>query len=303
MRDEFIDVLTEEAERNPSIFLITGDLGFGVLEKFAYNFPKQYLNTGVNEQSMMSLAAGLASTGKRVFVYSIANFPTLRCLEQIRNDVCYMNNPVVVVSVGSGFSYGPAGYTHHALEDIAVMRALPNMNVLVPSDGHETKSLTRYLIKSKLPSYLRLGRNKEFQIHRDPIDVIDGHFIEIYKTGRDGNLLFTGSIGEVGLKAREELNKKGLDIGVFSCPFVSNLDITRLREFAKCGPLVVLEEHSYRGGFASSILEALSINGINCKVRIVAAQQKKLSQVGDRDFLRESNGLGVADILHAFQGI
>ena len=161
MRDAFVETLLEEAKIDENIILITGDLGFGVLDKFQKELPNQFINSGVNEQTMMGMAAGIASTGKRVFVYSIGNFPTLRCLEQIRNDICLMNNPVVVVSVGAGYAYGPQGYTHHSLEDIAVMRALPNLEVLIPADPAETKSLTRFLTKSHSPSYLRLGKSNE----------------------------------------------------------------------------------------------------------------------------------------------
>ena len=153
MRDAFIQTLLEEAKRDSNLILITGDLGFGVLESFERELPRQFLNSGIAEQSMLGLAAGIASTGKRVFVYSIGNFPTLRALEQIRNDVCYMNNPVVIVSVGSGYSYGSQGYTHHALEDIAAMRALPNMNVISPADPIETEILTRYLASDRKPAY------------------------------------------------------------------------------------------------------------------------------------------------------
>jgi hypothetical protein len=115
------------------------------IAKLAAELPNQFINAGVNEQAMMGMAAGIASTGKRVFVYSIGNFPTLRCLEQIRNDICLMNNPVVVVSVGAGYAYGPQGYTHHALEDIAVIRALPNIQVVIPADPIEAKLVTKFL--------------------------------------------------------------------------------------------------------------------------------------------------------------
>ncbi|MFN3077751.1 MAG: transketolase, partial [Alphaproteobacteria bacterium] len=149
MRDAFIESLLEEARKDQNIILITGDLGFGVLDKFQKELPNQFINSGVNEQAMMGLAAGLASTGKRVFVYSIGNFPTLRCLEQIRNDICFMDNSVVVVSVGAGYAYGPQGYTHHTLEDIAVMRALPNLEVIVPADPIEVKVVTKFLARTK----------------------------------------------------------------------------------------------------------------------------------------------------------
>ena len=171
MRDSFANTLLEEAKKNSSIVLVTGDLGFGVLDKFQQELPKQFINAGVAEQTMMGMAAGIASTGKRVFVYSIGNFPTLRCLEQIRNDVCSMNNSVVVVSVGAGYAYGSQGYTHHALEDIAIMRALPNMDILVPADPQEASLLTTHLANTQKPSYLRLGKSKEAIIHKEKIRI------------------------------------------------------------------------------------------------------------------------------------
>ena len=198
MRDTFVRTLLEEAKRNPNVILITGDLGFGVLEKFESALPNQYINAGVAEQTMLGLAAGMASTGKRVFVYSIGNFPTIRALEQIRNDVCYMNNPVVIVSVGAGYSYGSQGYTHHALEDIAVMRALPGMNVISPADPIETEELTKYLVKDKRPAYLRLGRSGEKQLNRTYPNLIEGELNEICPP-RDGSIIFSGSIADTSL--------------------------------------------------------------------------------------------------------
>jgi transketolase len=155
MRIRFIETLCAEAEYNPKIFLVCGDLGFSVLEPFATRFPDRYLNAGVAEQNMMGVAAGLAMTGYTVFAYSIGNFPTMRCLEQIRNDVCYHNADVKVVAVGSGFAYGGQGYTHHAVEDVAVMAALPRMEVFSPADPAEVVAVTRLIARSGQPSYLR----------------------------------------------------------------------------------------------------------------------------------------------------
>ena len=178
MRDAFVKILLQAAKKDKDIILITGDLGFGVLDEFQSELPDQFINSGVNEQTMMGMAAGIASTGKRVFVYSIGNFPTLRCLEQIRNDVCLMNNSVVVVSVGAGYAYGPQGYTHHALEDIAVMRAMPNIEIFIPSDPAETELITNFLAKSKLPSYLRLGKSNEVVINQVALNIEYGTFNE-----------------------------------------------------------------------------------------------------------------------------
>ncbi len=299
MRDTFAQTLFEEAKKDKNIILMTGDLGFGVLDRFQQELPKQFVNSGVNEQTLMGMAAGIASTGKRVFVYSIGNFPTLRCLEQIRNDVCLMNNSVVVVSVGAGYAYGPQGYTHHALEDIAVMRALPNMQVIVPADPIETRLLTQLLVKTNLPSYLRLGRSNEKNIHSKDIDITQGRFIEIEK-GKFGTLIFSGSIGDIALKAAANLKFINYPVSVVSCPFITNLDREYLLEAAAKGPIVTIEEHSSRGGLGSAILEFLSFAKITSSLAIIAADQNNPSQVGSQDFLRKSNGLSPERISENF---
>lgn len=302
MRDTFAQTLFEEAKRDKNIILVTGDLGFGVLDKFQQKLPNQFVNSGVNEQSLMGMAAGIASTGKRVFVYSIGNFPTMRCLEQIRNDVCLMNNSVVVVSVGAGYAYGPQGYTHHALEDIAVMRALPNMQVIVPADPIETRKLTQLLVRSKLPSYLRLGRSNEKNIHSNDIDIKSGRFIEVTK-GEFGTFIFSGSIGGIALEAAASLKCMGYPVSVVSCPFISNLDREYLVVAAAKGPIITIEEHSSRGGLGSAILEFLSFAKITACLAIIAAEQFNPSQVGSQDFLRKSNGLSPERIIEKFTAL
>lgn len=299
MREAFINTLTEMARVDKDIILITGDLGFGVLEKFAEEFPSQFINSGVAEQSMMGMAAGLASMGKRVFVYSIGNFPTLRCLEQIRNDVCAMDNPVVVVSVGAGYAYGPQGYTHHALEDIAVMRALPNMEIISPCDPIETSLLTSILVKSRNPAYLRLGKSKEQNIHNSLPGIIQGKFISL-EDGIDGTIVFTGSVGVLAQKARMILMAKGIEVGLYSAPFISEIDIQLLSQRSSLGPVVIVEEHSLRGGFGSAVLEAVTINSLKVDIRLVGSSQKSLGLIGDQDFLREANGISVANIVRNF---
>ena len=299
MRTAFIATLLSEAKKNPNIFLVTGDLGFGVLEHFQNELPKQFINSGVNEQTMMGMAAGMASTGKRVFVYSIANFSTLRCLEQIRNDVCLMNNPVVVVSVGAGYAYGPQGYTHHALEDIAVMRAMPNLEIVIPSDPFETNQLTAYLANSNSPSYLRIGKGNEKSINIYKPKLEFGKINEIIK-GESGTILFVGSIGTVALEAAALLNEKGIKTAVASVPFISNLDHDYLKKASLKGPIITVEEHSPRGGFGSCLLEYLNKEKIQSKVKIMAASQFNLSQIGSQDFLRESNGLSAQSVVEEF---
>ena len=299
MRDTFVKTLLEEAKNNPDIILMTGDLGYGVLEDFQKELPAQFINSGVNEQTMMGMAAGYASTGKRVFVYSIGNFPTLRCLEQIRNDVCLMNNPVVVVSVGAGYAYGSQGYTHHALEDIAVLRALPNMEVIVPADPAETRELTLAIIASSKPTYLRLGKSNEPAIHTAPPKVSFGTINEI-SAGSDGTLLFSGSVGVVAVAAAKELAAQGISVAVASMPFVSTIDINYLRGALIKGPVIIIEEHSYRGGVGSAVLEIANSSNLQGSIGLIAADQNNLSQIGDQNFLRAANGINVENIVKKF---
>ena len=302
MRDAFVQTLLEEAKKDKNIILITGDLGFGVLDEFQKELPNQFINSGVNEQAMMGMAAGIASTGKRVFVYSIGNFPTLRCLEQIRNDICLMSNAVVVVSVGAGYAYGPQGYTHHALEDIAVLRALPNMEVVIPADPIETRKVTELLAKSATPSYLRLGKSNEMNINIGDPKITYGKVNEIV-SGESGTILFVGSIGTVVMAAAEELLKQGTFVSVASAPFLTSMDKDYLTLAAGKGPIVTVEEHSSRGGFGSAVLEFVNKENIRANVGIVAANQKNLSQIGSQDFLRKLNGLSAQDIILKFAAL
>ncbi len=299
MRDTFVKTLLEAAKNNPDIILMTGDLGYGVLEDFQKELPAQFINSGVNEQTMMGMAAGYASTGKRVFVYSIGNFPTLRCLEQIRNDVCLMNNPVVVVSVGAGYAYGSQGYTHHALEDIAVLRALPNMEVIVPADPAETRELTLAIIAARKPTYLRLGKSNEPAIHTAPPKVSLGTINEI-SAGTQGTLLFAGSVGVVAVAAAKELAAQGISVAVASMPFVSTIDVNYLRGALIKGPVIIIEEHSYRGGVGSAVLEIANSLNLQGSIGLIAADQNNLSQIGDQNFLRAANGINLENIVKKF---
>lgn len=299
MRDAFVETLLNEARRDPNLILITGDLGFGVLDNFQLELPDQFINSGINEQTMMGMAAGVASTGKRVFVYSIGNFPTLRCIEQIRNDVCYMNNSVVIVSVGAGYAYGSQGYTHHALEDVAILRALPNMQVIVPADPLETTILTKELAGSTYPAYLRLGKSKEQILHGKSPTIDFGKFIKMVE-GNHGAILFNGSIGKIAIDAVSRLKKMNIHVSLYSVPFVSSIDVDELKLISQMGKIVVVEEHSGRGGLASAILECASRSEIELKLSFIASDQVDLSQIGDQDFLRVSNGISAENIVSQF---
>ena len=299
MRNTFVKTLFEQAKIDENIMLITGDLGFQLFDEFQENLPKQFINAGLTEQSMMSMAAGIASTGKRVFVYSIANFSTLRCLEQIRNDVCYMNNSVVVVSVGAGFAYGTLGYSHHATEDIAIMRSLPNMQVISPCDQLETEAVTKILAKTVYPSYLRLGKTGEINLNKDIPGINYGQF-NVLTEGNDGYIFFTGSVGIIAQKAAQQLNKKGVNICLISVPFISKLDMNYLKNIRTDVPIVVLEEHASRGGLGSAFMEAFVFLKIQINLNHVCASLEHLSLTGDQEFLREANGISESNIITYF---
>ena len=223
MRDHFIAALTKEAERNKDIVLITGDLGFGVLDDFANKFPRQYINAGVAEQNMTGIASGLGMDGKTVFTYSIGNFNTLRCLEQIRNDACYHDANVNIVSVGGGFSYGALGYSHHATEDIAIMRALPNLKVFTPCDFWEIQEITRSVIENGGVNYIRVDKSHAqlSPIYEERFEVGKGRTL---REGSDLTIIASGGIVDIALKVEEALAKEGFSIQVISMHTIKPID-------------------------------------------------------------------------------
>ena len=258
MRTAFFQTLMEAATRDERVFLVTGDLGFGVVEPFAAAFPDRFLNAGVAEQNMTGIAAGLALSGKVVFTYSIANFPTLRCLEQIRNDVCYHEANVTIVSVGGGFAYGSLGPSHHATEDLAIMRALPGMTVLAPGDPKEAAGATRAAVAHAGPCYLRLGRAGERTIHRGPLDFQIGRAIQV-REGRAVTLIATGGMLETAVDVAGRLALQGVESRVLSMHTLRPLDNEAVLAAAEeTGGIVTLEEHSVIGGLGSAVAEVLA---------------------------------------------
>lgn len=258
MRNAFISALLQAAEADDRVWLINGDLGYSVLEPFAERFPERYLNAGVAEQNMIGVAAGLALSGFKPFVYSIANFPTQRCLEQIRVDVCYHAAPVTVVAVGGGFAYGSHGYTHHAIEDLAVMRALPGLRVAAPADPVETAACVHAFVRDPGPSYLRLGRGGEPVLHAAPLRESPGRPIRL-REGDAVALIGTGSIlGEV-LAAAELLAQTGIAARVLSLPYLKPFDAPALLDaFAGVRLVATVEEHSLIGGLRDLVAPLLA---------------------------------------------
>jgi transketolase len=289
MRNTFIDTLTNLAESDPNIMFLTGDLGFGVVENFERKFPKQFLNCGVAEQNMIGMAAGLASEGKRVFVYSIANFPTFRCLEQIRNDVCYHELPVTIVAIGSGFSYGSLGYTHQALEDISIMRSLPGLRILSPTDPNEVKECLDLIISDPKPTYLRLGKNGENNLTSEM-----GRHIEklnFYNKNRKCLVITTGSISEECMTAVEKLNYVSENTFCFSTLTQLKPLTIKKEEIQNFEFVVTVEEHSVVGGLGSIINDFIISNNLKMNVLNIGSPDKIMHQIGSTHYLRSHYGL------------
>ncbi|MFA5890644.1 MAG: transketolase C-terminal domain-containing protein [Actinomycetota bacterium] len=300
MRSAFIKTLVELAERDETIWLLTGDLGYSVLEVFAARFPHRYVNVGVAEQNMTGIAAGLAMSGLTVFTYSIANFSTIRCLEQIRNDVCYHNLNVNIVAVGGGVAYGSAGYTHHALEDLAVMRAMPNLSVVAPGDPIEVRLATRTLAESSGPSYLRLGRGGEAVVHQGEPDFRLGTAIAL-REGGDVTLISTGGMLRTVVAVADILSDEGIAARVLSMHTVKPLDTAAVRAAAtNTGLLAVVEDHSDVGGLYSAITSALGAHPTPCLS--FAFSRSTEGRIGSQEHLTKLAGLTPPDIAAAVAG-
>jgi transketolase len=304
MRKAFVKTLTALAQKDPNLMLVTGDLGFNALEEFKDTVPKQYLNAGIMEQTMIGVCAGLAMSGKRIFAYSIIPFATYRCYEQIRDDVCYHNLPVCIVGVGAGYSYDRMGSTHHALEDIAVMRALPNMTVVCPGDPLEVDAAVRAIAKHDGPCYLRLAKAGEPDLHSVPLgdSFVLGEAITM-REGTDIALLATGNMLETGMKVADVLKEKGFSVRLLSVPTVKPLDQSAVLSAVLETKLVVsLEEHSHIGGLGSAIAEVLSPLAKRAPHLILSAPDAFSKTVGVQSYLRDIAGLSPAKIVASIEG-
>ncbi|MHB8499962.1 MAG: transketolase family protein [Candidatus Acidiferrales bacterium] len=302
MRGAFFRALLELAEQDDRVQLVVGDLGFGVVEEFARRFPKRFLNAGVAEQNMTGIAAGMALSGKIVFTYSIANFPILRCLEQVRNDVCYHNANVKIVAVGGGLAYGALGATHHATEDLAILRSLPRMVVVAPGDPVETEAATRAVTAHAGPCYLRLGRAGEANVHHGQIHFQLGKAIQV-RDGKDLTLISTGGLLETAVRVAESLRHTGLRTRVLSMHTVKPLDSDAILAAAReTGAIFTLEEHSRVGGLGGAVAERLAeVSEGAILFKRFGLPSAFCSVAGTQEYLRAQHGLSVESLAVAIR--
>ena len=292
MRNAFLQTLLELAEKDPRVVLVSPDMGFSVFEPFITRFPERYFNVGIAEQSAIGVAAGLALTGKRPYVYSIVPFVTMRCLEQIRVDLCYMEQPVRLIGVGAGLTYGPAGATHHAIEDLALMRALPNMTVMSPADASECTALIHQAHTLPGPSYLRIGKSGDPTLRAAELTPARlGRIDWITPPGRIA-VLATGASAGAAVEWCRHWQDEGLSAGVASVHTLKPLDTDFVRQLIDAEhAILTLEEHSIVGGLGSAIAEVIAESGRAVRFRRIGINDNFTHAIGSQTYLRGLAGL------------
>lgn len=296
MRSLFNETLLKIAKKDERIFMILADIGYGEIEPFAEAFGDRFFNVGVAEQNMTGIACGVAMEGNVAITYSIANFPTLRCLEQIRNDVCYHNVNVKIVIIGGGLAYGALGVSHQSTEDLAIMRALPDMVVLAPADFAEAEAATYAMIEHEGPVYYRCGYKKEPDIHKGKIDFKIGKAIEV-RDGKDVTLIGTGTITNRVVLAAELLAKEGVEARVLSMHTVKPIDEAAIAAAAKeTGGVVTVEEHQVTGGLGGAVAEVLAETGIGVPFKRIGLPDTYVHEVGSHDWLLDKYGFSPKNI-------
>lgn len=300
MRDTVIKTLIELGKKDRNIELVTGDLGFGVLKSFWEQLPDQFINAGIAEQNMTGMAAGMALEGKKVFTYSIGNFPTLRCLEQIRNDCAYHNANVNIICVGGGYVYGSLGMSHHATEDIAIMRALPGVTVICPGDPKEASLAAEKIANIKGTCYLRLGRGGEKVVNTEIKDFVIGKAYKI-RNAKDMPkkvaVFSTGAILEETAKACDMLEKAGIGVEQYSFPTVKPIDRKVIEECAeKFDHIFTVEEHNIFGGFGGAVAEVMAESSAKAMLHRIGIDDFYCIEVGNQAYLREQVGIDAMGI-------
>ena len=297
MRNAFADELTKIAADDPRVVLLSGDIGNKLFDKFKDKNDVRFYNCGVAEANMIGVAAGLALSGLRPFVYTITPFTTTRCFEQIRVDVCYHRVPVVIVGTGSGLSYAELGPTHHSLEDLAILRTLPNMRVLAPCDSTELRLALRAVLQDDNPAYIRIGKKGEPEIHKKPPLFKIGEAI-IVRPGNDVAILSTGTMMSETLKTADQLASHGIFAEVTSFHTIKPLDDTYLAQLRKRFRLVVtVEEHSRIGGLGSAIAEWYAAKGESVPLIGFATEDTFMHEVGSQEYARRKFGLTASNMV------
>lgn len=289
MRNAFADELTKIGNDDDRVVMLSGDIGNRLFDKFKAAHPDRFFNCGVAEANMTGLASGLAMNGLRPVTYTITPFVTTRCLEQIRTDVCYHDLPVTIVAVGAGLSYAALGPTHHACEDIAFLRALPNMVVICPGDAWEVRAALRAAMKQDKPVYIRMGKKGEPVVHDGPVEAFKIGKAIVMQEGSDVALVSTGNMLPEAIEAQKVLAEKGVSAEVVSFHTVKPLDEAYLSgAFDRFKLVVTIEEHSLIGGFGSAVAEwAVDTGEDTRKLLRIGTPDKFFKESGEQEHARK----------------
>jgi len=291
MRFVFVNKLINYSKKNKNVYLITSDLGYRAFEDFKKLFPERFINVGVAENNMVGVAAGLALSGKKVFVYSILPFLVFRSLEQIRNNICHNNLDVTLVGAGGGFSYGPQGISHNTSEDISIIRSLPNINVFNPGSRLETELLMKIIYKSKSPSFIRLGKCPDKDFYNKNVKLKNGHGL-VVSAGKDMTIFTSGNILENVFKAVEKVKDKGFNIKLISLPIMKPINNKFVLANFDSKKILSIEESSLIGGL-SSILPSIYFKKPkkNIQFKSIALRDIVHKSIGSQKYLRNKNML------------
>jgi transketolase len=301
VRDTFAQAFYNEAQINPKLFLVVADISpASKISNFKQEFPTRFIDVGVAEGTMIGIAAGLALRGCKPFAYTIANFSIYRPFEQVRDDLCYQNLPVTVVGMGAGVTYSPLGATHHTIEDVAVMSAIPNMSVLAPCDPAEVTAAVSAASRHDGPIYLRLGKAGEPNLSAQAEPFVFGKVRQL-RAGEDVAILSYGPITKMAVDLADLLQREqGWSSSVYSVHTLKPLDANRIAAISKSfSRLVVIEEHVSRGGLGAQVKQIAWDSQASCKLHTFSLKDEFLHVYGSHDDIRRAHGLSLDQIYPA----
>lgn len=305
MKKALIQTLCGLMERNKNVYLFTGDLGFGVMDPILEQHKDKYINCGICEQNMLSAATGMAMEGNIVFVYSIGNFPTLRCMEQIRNDASYHHANVKIVAVGGGFAYGQLGMSHHATEDVAMLRTIPNMTVLTPADSAEAVEAVKFAAAVNGPVYIRLGRGGEKSVSHKDFDIKFPMELDICKNEKASisvAILGSGIVMPDVESAAQKLSQD-CNVSAYSICSIKPMDEGAIKKICLENDYVfTVEEHQITGGLGSLVSEIIAENNVSVKFKRIGMKNQFTQVVGSPAYLRKVYGLDSEGIIKSVKG-
>ncbi|MCK4788053.1 MAG: hypothetical protein KAV87_30145 [Desulfobacteraceae bacterium] len=295
MRDTFFDKLYEIAKKDRNIILVSADMGAPSLDKFRRDLSTQFINVGIAEENMVTVATGLALSGKKVFIYAIMPFATSRCYEMIKVDLSLMNTPVTIVGVGAGFGYDDSGPTHHSTEDITIMRALPNMTILSPSDSIMAAEFAKISCNISGPSYVRLDRQVQPLLYTRDTNFSEG--LSSLRSGKDICIISTGNMVHKALEVSDKLTNYSIEAAVLDIYRLKPVNEKLLLEHSKnLQRVVTLEEHLLSGGVGSIVAEIMADNDETLPLKRIGIQDKYCYAYGDRENILSMCGLDTSSV-------